>query len=224
MGGFYQILSYNIYIFFPLVNSMSYQYDIFLSYKRDPETYRWIKDHFEPLLTHSVALELGRSVSVFIDDQIEAGSSWPVELGMKIGQSRIIAPLFSRTYFSSRWCCLELSLMLSREKEVGYRTTAKPNILIVPAAIHDGSSYPAYVGHIQHFGIQNCFNVRMGVNSPRAEELADILSKKSSAFADAIKHAPRWRTNWQETAAEEFYKQLYQETPQQDSVPRLINT
>lgn len=202
---------------------MSYQHDIFISYKRDPETYRWIKDHFEPLLVHSVTLELGWQASVFIDDQIEAGTSWPIELGMKLGCSKILVPLFSRTYFSSNWCCLELSHMLSREQEVGCRTINNPHVLIVPVAVHDGDSFPNNIAHIQHFGIQNCFNVRMGINSPRAEELANILSQKAVAFANAINHVPPWDSNWQVDAAQQFYAQLYRVAPQQDSVPRLTS-
>ncbi len=202
---------------------MGYQNDIFISYKRDPETYRWIKDHFEPLLVHSVTLELGRQVTVFIDDQIEAGTSWPNELGAELGCSKILVPLFSRTYFSSKWCCLELSQMLSREQKLGYRTVNNRNALIVPVAVHDGDSFPQHIAHIQYFGIHNCFNVRMGINSPRAEELADILSKKAQAFATAISQAPNWQPNWQMDAAEQFYAHLYHDAPQQESVPRLTN-
>lgn len=47
---------------------MSYQHDIFISYRRNPETYVWITEHFVPLLTLRVELELGRKPLIYIDD------------------------------------------------------------------------------------------------------------------------------------------------------------
>jgi hypothetical protein len=201
---------------------MGYQYDIFISYRRNPETYRWIKNHFEPLLSLRVELELGRPVEIFIDDQIDAGASWPYDLGLKLGCSRILVPLFTRTYFNSKWCSLELSLMMSREKSLGYRTPQNSHGLIVPAAIHDGDTYPSQISHIQWFGIQKCFNVRMSVDSPLAAELDDTLARFAPSFSNAIQNAPAWQNSWPDQAAQDFYNLLYQaEEPQQDSVPRL---
>jgi hypothetical protein len=203
---------------------MGYQYDIFISYKRDPETYRWIKNHFEPLLTLRVGLELGRKVDIFIDDQLEAGTTWPIDLGLKLGCSRIIVPLFTRTYFNSKWCACELSLMLSRERSLGYRIGINSQGLIVPATIHDGDTFPNQISHIQRFGIQQCFNVRMADDSPRAAELDDILAHNAPAFANAINQAPPWQSTWSDQAAKEFYDLLFQrDEPEQESVPRLTN-
>lgn len=201
---------------------MGYQFDIFISYKRNPETYRWIKTHFEPLLALRVELELGRKADIFIDDQLESGTTWPIELGLKLGCTRILVPLFTRTYFNSKWCNGELSLMLAREKGLGYRSGSNSLGLIVPATIHDGDTFPHQISHIQRFGIQQCFNVRMTIDSPRAAELDDILTREAPAFANAINHAPPWQSSWPEEAAEEFYNLLFQEEePQQESVPRL---
>ena len=202
---------------------MSYRHDIFISYKRDPETYRWIKNHFEPLLALRVGLELGRKAEIFIDDQLEVGATWPIDLGVQLGCSRILVPLFTRTYFSSKWCGMELRLMLSRESSLGYRAGSNSLGLIVPATIHDGDSFPSQISHIQRFSIQQCFNVRMAVDSPRAAELDDILTRNAPAFANAISHAPPWQNNWQDEAAKKFYDLLFQEEAQQESVPRLIN-
>jgi hypothetical protein len=202
---------------------MGYQYDIFISYKRDPETHRWIMEHFKPLLELRVGLELGRKVDVFIDDKLEVGTTWPIELGNTLGCSRILVPLFTKTYFSSKWCTCELSLILSRESSLGYRAGTNSVGLIVPATIHDGDDFPYHLSHIQRLGIQQCFNVRMARESPRAEELDDILARNASSFAAAIHHAPPWQDKWPEEAAQEFYDLLFQEEPQQDSVPRLTN-
>jgi hypothetical protein len=63
---------------------MAYDYDIFISYKRDIETLWWIREHFEPLLRHRASLELGRDPSLSICEvtaPVAAGSSWPLDLG-----------------------------------------------------------------------------------------------------------------------------------------------
>ncbi len=54
---------------------MGYIHDIFISYRRNPETHEWIKAHFEPLLKLRVGFELDRDIDVFIDDRLEIGAS-----------------------------------------------------------------------------------------------------------------------------------------------------
>src|SRR5450755_2382085 len=112
---------------------MSYQHDIFISYRRNAEAFIWIKDHFLPLLTLHVELELGRAPSIYVDDQIESGASWPVSLGTALGGSRVLIPLWSGNYLSSVWCTEELSHMLGREREAKLRTVERPHGVIIPA-------------------------------------------------------------------------------------------
>jgi len=47
---------------------MAYRYDIFISYKRHPETLGWIKKHFEPLLGHAVGMALGKEPAIFVHE------------------------------------------------------------------------------------------------------------------------------------------------------------
>lgn len=203
---------------------MSYEYDIFISYKRDAngQTLRWIKQHFEPLLALRVEQELGGgSVRIFYDEALESGASWPHDLGAKLGRSKILIALWSKNYFSSKWCALEMSHMLAREKAAKMRTAANPGGLIVPAIIHDGDDFPDDLSHIQKFEVKRCFNPRMGVDSPRAEELDDILAHEAVAMAKAINAAPRWKKNWPKQAATAFFNALYQDAPaSQDTRPR----
>jgi hypothetical protein len=201
---------------------MDYRNDIFLSYKRNSETLRWIQDHFLPLLTLRVGFELGRDPDVYVDTQVHAGTSWPLELGAQLGYSRILVPLWTRTYFSSEWCALEMSHMLAREKEMGFRTPQNRQSLIVPAIVHNGNPSPPELRDIEYFELQDCFNVRMNVNSPRAEELDATLMKYAPALARAIGSAPSWQEQWSKQAAEEFYTQLHEgDEPSQDSLPRF---
>jgi hypothetical protein len=85
---------------------VAYDYDIFVSYKRDPETLQWIRRFLRPLLVHRVQMELGRPVGVYVhevSDQIQAGTAWPIELGNVIASSRVLIALWSGDYLSSEW-------------------------------------------------------------------------------------------------------------------------
>jgi hypothetical protein len=201
---------------------MSYQYDIFISYRRNPETLAWINDHFEPLLSLRVEFELQRKPVIYIDKQMESGSAWPAALGAALGQSRMLIALWTGNYLQSVWCAEELSQMLGREKEAKLRTAAKPNGLIVPAFIHDGDSFPADLAYIQPFQIQSSFNPRMARNSQRAEELDAALAAQAPAIAHSIRSAPAWRRAWPAKSAAAFYRHFHRHAKSvQTSVPRF---
>jgi hypothetical protein len=201
-----------------------YLFDFFISYKRDAETRSWIEKHFRPLLNLRVRQEIGRDPRIFIDDQLETGSSWPVQLGENLGRSRILIALWSKDYFSSSWCILEMSHMLAREKQSNMRGVANSRGLVIPVVIHDGEEFPNSLCDIQRIDIQSCFNVRMAVDSRRAEDLDAILAKEARAFARALECAPRWQEHWTTAAAREFYNQHFQSAPvEQRRLPRFTD-
>jgi hypothetical protein len=121
---------------------MPYKYDIFISYRRDKEVLSWINSHFVPLLKTNVQFELGREPNVFVDDQLESGGVWPLTLAEKIGCSKILIPLWTKTYLFSNWCTLEVSHMLERDNLKGFRSQAIPYSLVLPVIIHDGETLP----------------------------------------------------------------------------------
>jgi hypothetical protein len=202
---------------------VGYEYDIFISYRRNPETLAWIKEHFVPLLQLRVEFELHRCPSIFVDEtEVESGSSWPAAVGAALGKSRMLIPLWSGNYLASVWCAEELSHMLSREAEAALRTAHRTCGLIVPAFIHDGESFPPDLLHIKHFAIQQCFNVRMARNSPRAEELDGALTAQASAIAASINSAPQWRKKWPVAAANTFFERFHRHAAvTQTQVPRF---
>jgi hypothetical protein len=202
---------------------VDYSNDIFISYRRDPETRSWLRNHFIPLLELRVRQELGRAPVLFVDDQLESGISWPSQLGIELGGSRVLIALWAKDYFASRWCTEETVLMLGREQECGFRTDQNPRGLVIPAVIHDGTEFPESLSNIQKFEIQHLFNVRMARDSPRAEELDAILASQAPAVAAAIEAAPPWRQEWPLEAAEAFRDQLRTVAPSQTRPPRFTD-
>lgn len=206
-----------------LGRDMDYTNDIFISYRRNPETRSWLKKHFKRLLELRVGQALGRSPEIFIDDQLESGVSWPAQLGHELGASRILIGLWAKDYFASTWCTEETALMLGRERECGFRTDENPRGLVIAAVIHDGKDFPESLAEIQKFEIQRQFNVRMARNSRRAEELDAVLSEQAEAVATAIEVAPPWRPQWPVSAAGVFRRQLRTAPPSQYRVPRYTD-
>jgi TIR domain len=202
---------------------MSYMYDIFISYRRNSETLDWIKQHFLPLLTLRVDFELGRKPTVFLDEEdVETGTSWPQSLGTALGCSRTLIALWTGNYLSSVWCSTELSHMVVREQEAQLRTAQRPHGVIIPAFIHDGNRFPAELGYMQRFEIQQCFNVRMASKGPRAEELDAVLTAQAPAIAACIKNAPAFRKSWPQAAVKKMYQKFHERVgPVQTTVPRF---
>jgi hypothetical protein len=201
---------------------MPYQYDIFISYRRDTETRNWIENHFVPLLEHHIKLDIGRDPKIFIDSQLEAGTTWPISLGKKLGESRTLIPLWTKTFLNSDWCKCEIGHMLEREKLLGLRTIDKPGGLIFPTVIHDGDTMPVELKTIQKVEIQECYCISMRRDSERSELLEDKLRSLACEIAQAIENAPGWQDDWGIQATNDFVKLFNTHNPiLQNNLPRF---
>jgi hypothetical protein len=200
---------------------MSYQYDVFISYRRHEAWPKWVAECFLPIFIHWLGEELGRDAKVFCDSNLETGNDWPIELGTKLASSRIIIPLLSRQYFGSDWCKTELALMCAREKQCGFGTTVRPHRLIVPAIIHDGDDLPRVVNSIQAVKLQEFSNAFMTPKSPNMEELSSKIRLWSPDVAKAIKRVPDYDENWVKLAVDEFINLFDFPKPRQNLPPRL---
>src|SRR5215218_8409934 len=126
---------------------MDYKYDVFVSYKRYGEWTNWVRGVFCEVLTDHLAMELGRPPKIFIDDQLEEGTDWELDLSLKLTTSRVLIPLFSKMYFGSEWCLKEFYAVRFKEEKIGLRTRKEPSGIIVPGRIHDGmkNDLPAHL-------------------------------------------------------------------------------
>ncbi len=186
---------------------MPYEYDAFLSYRRHGEWPQWVQSIFYPLFAHWLGEELP-GVKIFIDYNIETGASWPQRLGLALSQSRVLVPLFSRQYFSSPWCQLELSLMFAREASCGFRTAERPGGLVVPAHIHDGENFPQRAREIQAAKLQPYTNVRLARGSATEEQLSERILQWVPDIAAAIKASPPHDSAWIRLNVDEFVRRF----------------
>lgn len=187
---------------------MSYKYDIFISYKRNPDTKKWIDIHFIPSLERHLEEQLGRRPTCFVDSNIQAGTDWRGHLSHALGNSKIIIILWSQSYLTSEWCTYEVAHMMEREVRCGFRTIEKPDGIIFPVIIHGGDTLPTGFSPIQKLEIQDCFNLRMSMESPKARILDDKLNMLSKQIARAIGNVPDWQPQWQEETDSQLFPQF----------------
>lgn len=116
---------------------MPYNYDIFFSYKRDPESDDWHHQVMLKLqfwLKHELQL---LNLSIFFDrEDIRTGNRWKAKLGEALKSSKVIVCIWSPLYFQSKWCISEWKSFVARE-ELCRRD------LIMPASFFDGRNFPA---------------------------------------------------------------------------------
>lgn len=176
---------------------MDYEYHIFISYRRmDSDWIRWTRDCFKRPLESLLRPALG-NIRVFFDEQIETGSSWPLRLATAHARSQIMIPILCRDYFNSDWCRLELALMYERERKLNYRSISKPDVLILPFIIDDGSCFPAEVQDIQSESIHEFANPFMCKDSPRQENFAQHLRTCCGRIEGALQSAPPFDPAWE---------------------------
>jgi TIR domain len=85
----------------PKIAVSDYEYEIFISYRRmDDDWVRWTRGNFAHPLRSLLRPVLG-TVHIFIDEQIETGSTWPAHLARAHTRSRLLIPILSRDYFRS---------------------------------------------------------------------------------------------------------------------------
>jgi hypothetical protein len=116
---------------------VSYQYDVFFSYKRDRESDAW-HERVKAKLEFWLKQELqNQNVRIFFDtEEIRTGARWRQKLADALKQSRCIACVWSPLYFQSKWCVSEWMTFVRRE-ELTKRD------LVMPASYFDGETFPA---------------------------------------------------------------------------------
>lgn len=203
------------------ISMSDYIYDIFISYRRwDDDWIRWTEKNFVRPLRSLLRPGLG-NVRIFIDKQIESGTSWPAYLAKNLASAKILIPILSRDYFVSEWCRLELAMMFHREKQSGYRTQQNPSGLILPMVIDDGICFPPEVQEIESKQFHNFANPCMCLDSPKQEQFAEEIKCWVPEIEKALNNAPPFDPTWENIAHSQFKNLFMIEVQKQTTIPRL---
>ncbi|MGD1929826.1 MAG: TIR domain-containing protein [Leptolyngbyaceae cyanobacterium] len=179
---------------------MSYEYDIFISYKRKQIWSTWIDEIFLEDFIDLLEEELCRKVKVFVDRKnVKTGTRWDLSIVKSLFDSRILLPLWSGEYFSSKWCKFELAHMLARQELCGFAKNPNSQCLIVPAniRIRDRQKIPECVRVLKPKELNEFANCRIADKSSRREELYKAVDDWVPDIAEAINAAPEHNSKWE---------------------------
>jgi len=200
-----------------------YEHHIFLSYRRsDDDWVRWTRNNFARALASLLRPRIGK-ISIYLDEKIETGSSWPHHLARNLSRSMLMVAVLSRDYFQSDWCRLEMALMHKREQMVNLRTAANPTGLIIPVVIDDGNCFPQEVLSMQCEPLHQFANPFIRVDSPKQEALAELLKEKVCPnIEQALSSVPNYDPTWEDIAHDQFENMFQIQTHTQLTVPSLV--
>lgn len=198
---------------------VGYKYDVFLSYSRRGQWSSFVDKYFEPILHHWLGEELGRNPVVFRDARtVPTGQDWHQMLEDALRASRVMIALWSRQYFSSPWCQLELSFMLGRADQFKVRGAA--DRIILPATIHDGRSFPNFLSRLQTINLSEYSDPFMNPDSILRERLSEKLQRFCEDVASAIESVPDGSESW-EVDYKQYLAMFSDNGSQQDRPPSL---
>jgi hypothetical protein len=120
---------------------MSYDYDIFVSYRRSPTVGQWVRNHFVPRLEARINDVAPGPVRVFCDFKMADGVNWPAELKRQVRSSGLLLSIWSADYFRSNWCMAEWQSFRNRETLLGLFTDEQTLGLVYPVRYADGNHF-----------------------------------------------------------------------------------
>jgi hypothetical protein len=177
---------------------MSYEYEIFISYRKVFPIKEWVYEHLLPFIRPYLESELNTRIRIFIDQsQIEQGDIWPARIKRALANSKCLIAVWSPNYFQSQWCMNEYKVMRYREKRLGYGTAENPSGLILPLKVFDGQYFPQDALDIECLDCRDYLRIGEGYRyTPRYIEFQDLLLRWATSAAHAIENAPRWSEEW----------------------------
>jgi len=173
---------------------MSYQHDVFISYRRQELWTPWARDHFKRLLEAYLQSELGVPPDIFVDERINVGADWVDQLGEHLARSKVLVAIFSGDYFGSDWCLHELDLMLGRSKAASQDD--QHVYLIIPVVVHDGEHIPPEAQRIQSTDMAKFRNPFLNKETQDYQDFATAMGKLAPQIARAIRSAPAFDNKW----------------------------
>ncbi|GAA5167488.1 MULTISPECIES: toll/interleukin-1 receptor domain-containing protein [Amycolatopsis] len=175
-----------------------YEYDVFLSYRRKGGTVpAWVRTHFHPRLAELLDDYLDHEAKIFFDDQVPAGTAWPLEVRNALQRAKVLVAVCSPKYFSSEWCLAEWHSMARREELTGLATPERPQGLIYPVIFCDSENFPKYAHERRMLDLKRWNQpYQQFQDSPAYLDFHRNLQVVATELAGLIAHAPEWRPDW----------------------------
>jgi hypothetical protein len=174
-----------------------YEFDVFLSYSRKGGSPGWVHNHFLPKLRDCLTDETGYTPKVFVDQEMEAGTVWPIRLEEVLTRSKILVSIYSPQYFQSQWCRAEWESMAERERLLGLASPELTKGLIFPVLYSDSHNFPQY-------GLDRMWHDMKGLDNPdlmfqQSLDWLEFHRRMRRIAADVeqlLLKVPPWQPGW----------------------------
>jgi TIR domain len=180
---------------------MSYEYDLFISYRRRGDVKGWVHNHFCPRLREGLINELPSEPTIWLDVEQEEGVDWPLNLRYALLRSKYLVAIWTPDYFRSAWCMAEWQSMLEREKRLGMRTEANPRGLVYPIKYSDGTHFHPIAKSTElkkDFSSQLNYPYASWADSATYLAFHDRVTEVAVDLADWLddRKVPEWHKDW----------------------------
>lgn len=179
-----------------------YEYDLFISYRRNGNVRDWVRNHLVPRLHDCLIDELGHEPRIFLDTQQDVGTHWPENLARALQRSHLLLAVWSPSYFTSRWCLAEWQTIRRREQVLGIGGPQDPLGLVYPIRFSDGDRFPAEARNVQQ---EMSFKEwrypypqfkDSPLYLPFHQAVVDLAERLASRFDNPPPWQPDWPTEW----------------------------
>lgn len=120
---------------------MTYEFDIFVSYRRTDTIGLWVKNHLVPRLELRLNEVAPNPIRIFCDFKMADGVNFPAELKQRIKSSSLLLCIWSADYFRSKWCMAEWESFRERQKQLNLFTDDHTQGLVYPIRYSDGDYF-----------------------------------------------------------------------------------
>lgn len=178
---------------------MSYEYDVFISYKHTSMFGTWAESTFLPLFAEYLKEELARPTNVFFDRRgLLAAESFPLKLRHALATSRCMVALWTPSYFfDSPWCRAELTTMLMREIALGYPNVRRPRGLVAGVSLYDGDKFPAVArDRLPPKWDRYAFDGEGFKTTQEYIRFQQEMREWVPQIAEIVSSAPEWQESW----------------------------
>jgi hypothetical protein len=173
---------------------MSYEYDVFFSYKHSPKSLYWhceVKDLLQEWLSQALG---GRQCKIFMDKEaIATGERWRDSLRHALKHSKCLVAVWSPLYFQSQYCLSEWEAFRQRESQCNLASLG----LVAPIRYHDGEFFPETARDVQMTDLREHTSLLPAYWTTRdAVELDAKIRVFAQQVAAIVNGAPEFDPNW----------------------------
>ncbi|MCP4351103.1 MAG: TIR domain-containing protein [Desulfobacterales bacterium] len=179
---------------------MGYHYPAFISYKTGLFSH-WVINIFYPLFSDYLKEELAileiKANKPYLCKYHDSytGTIFPEDLKKAVARSICLIPVWSPSYFCSKWCMSELAVMLNRQRELlSIRKNKKKKHLIFPVIAKHGENIPEFPHTFRSFDCARYAG--RYTDTSKYHEFEQEVEKFAKDVALAVFEAPSWKDEW----------------------------